>query len=246
MVHELQYYFLHRTFKLNAEAASGSSGRLELRELLGDKFKGAVFSKIVIDFGCGNGEDVEQVGQWGAKLALGIEIREELVKKNLLRVTDKNCNFVTTLPSEIKNCADIVYSVDAFEHFDRPEVILQQMKECLRPGGEAYICFGPPWYHPRGGHLFSVFPWAHLLLSEKALLHWRNQYFNDGATKFNEVSGGLNQMSISRFKKIVDDSGFITEELRCIPIRGMKLLHFLFGKEFTTAFITARLRKPCT
>ena len=36
--------------------------------------------------------------------------------------------------------------------------------------------FGPPWYHPLGGHIFSVFPWAHLVFSEKVLLRWRKKF----------------------------------------------------------------------
>lgn len=74
------------------------------------------------------------------------------------------------------------------------------MSALLEPKGEVIASFGPTWYHPLGGHLFSVFPWAHLLFSEKALLRWRSDFKTDGATHFGEVAGGLNQMTVDRFE----------------------------------------------
>jgi hypothetical protein len=54
-----------------------------------------------------------------------------------------------------------------------------------------------------GGHLFSVFPWAHLIFSEQALIRWRSDFKSDGATRFSEVAGGLNQMTIRRFERLI-------------------------------------------
>jgi ubiquinone/menaquinone biosynthesis C-methylase UbiE len=53
-----------------------------------------------------------------------------------------------------------------FEHFTEPKLALDAMYRLLRPGGTLVASFGPTWYHPLGGHLFSVFPWAHLIFSE--------------------------------------------------------------------------------
>ena len=64
---------------------------------------------------------------------------------------------------------DAIVSIDAFEHFSNPASALKTMHAMLNPGGRVYVSFGPTWYHPLGGHLFSVFPWAHLLFSETAL-----------------------------------------------------------------------------
>ena len=77
------------------------------------------------------------------------------------------------------------------------------MDQHLQPGGEVLVSFGPTWYHPLGGHLFSVFPWAHLIFSEKALISWRSAFKTDGATRFSEVAGGLNQMTIAKFEALV-------------------------------------------
>ncbi len=110
------------------------------------------------------------------------------------------------------------------------------------------ISFGPTWYHPLGGHLFSVFPWAHLLFSERALLRWRSGFRSDGATRFREVEGGLNQMTIRRFEKIVEMSPFRFVEFEAVPIRKLRLFHNRLTREFTSAIVRCRLAKrsnPC-
>ena len=76
------------------------------------------------------------------------------------------------------------------------------MFDLLKPGGLLIASFGPTWYHPLGGHLVSVFPWAHLIFSETALMGWRSGIRADGAKRFHEVEGGLNQMTIRRFEQL--------------------------------------------
>ncbi len=71
------------------------------------------------------------------------------------------------------------------------------MASLLKPSGFALVEFGYTWFHPYGGHLFSVFPWAHLIFTEKSLIRWRSDFKTDGATRFQEVAGGLNQMTIA-------------------------------------------------
>jgi len=75
--------------------------------------------------------------------------------------------------SERVAAAGLAISLDSFEHYEDPAGILQTMHRILKPGGVVLAAFGPPWFHPYGGHLFSVFPWAHLLFSEHAMVTWR-------------------------------------------------------------------------
>src|SRR5262249_6321332 len=70
-----------------------------------------------------------------------------------------------------------------------PAAILLTMFDLLKPGGVLVASFGPTWYHPLGGHLVSVFPWAHLIFSENALMRWRSSIRSDGAKRFHEVEG---------------------------------------------------------
>jgi SAM-dependent methyltransferase len=133
-------------------------------------------------------------------------------------------------------------SLDAFEHFDDPAQILKIMRGLLKPDGRVIAMFGPTWYHPLGGHQFSVFPWSHLLFTEKALIRWRSDFKRDNATRFNEVEGGLNQMSISRFERIVAASDFEFESLEAVPIRKLRRFHNRLTREFFSAIVRCRLK----
>ncbi|MBC7428796.1 MAG: methyltransferase domain-containing protein [Bacteriovorax sp.] len=243
MLTNIQFSFLKTFYHLDTNAPA-SENRLSLDKIFVDNFPQKVFGKFVVDFGCGLGGDTKTMAEWGAKLSLGLEIREELVKTNSENIKLSNCVFATTLSAEFKQKADLIISIDAFEHFSHPADMLKIMYDCLHPGGEAFISFGPTWYHPFGGHLFAVFPWAHLIFTEKALLRWRNQFYNDGATKFNEVAGGLNQLSIAEFVELFNKSGFVIQDLNCKPIRGQRWLQKILGREFTTSMVLVRLKKP--
>jgi hypothetical protein len=118
------------------------------------------------------------------------------------------------------------------------------MYSLLKPGGFVRVSFGPTWYHPYGGHLFSVFPWAHLIFSEEALIRWRAHFRQDGARRFHEVSGGLNGMTIGRFERLVRKSGFRLESLETVPISKIRALHNRLTREFTTAIVRCKLVKP--
>jgi SAM-dependent methyltransferase len=144
-------------------------------------------------------------------------------------------------PSDL---ADVIVALDSFEHFEDTGAVLAQMYSLLKSGGRVIASFGPTWYHPLGGHLFSVFPWAHLLFSERALIRWRSDIRSDGATRFGEVAGGLNQMTIRRFERLVGASDFRLERLETVPIRKLKWFHSPLTREFTTAIVRVQLVKP--
>ena len=117
------------------------------------------------------------------------------------------------------------------------------MNTLLQPPGEVLVSFGPTWYHPLGGHLFSVFPWAHLIFSEKALIRWRSDFKQDGATRFSEVAGGLNQMTITKFEELIARSPLRLASIELVPIRRLRGLHNRLTREFTTAILRCRLVK---
>jgi SAM-dependent methyltransferase len=196
----------------------------------------------VIDFGCGSGMEAIAMVKGGASRVIGIEIREDLIAraKELASehgVADR-CRFL----KETDERADTIISLDSFEHFSDPAAELERMSTLVQPQGEVRISFGWPWYHPYGGHLFSVFPWAHLLFSEELLIEWRSQAKSDGASRFQEVEGGLNQMSIARFENLVAPSPFDRAQFNLVPIRAFRWLHNQYTCECTTALVQARLQ----
>lgn len=218
-------------------------GKSKLKVLMGENFFASIAGKDVIDFGCGEGSDAIEMAAKGARRVLGIDIREDVLEtarqKALEAGVQDTCSFATAT----KDLSDVVVSVDAFEHFGDPAEILRIMDTLLRPNGQVLFSFGPTWYHPLGGHLFSVFPWAHLVFSEKALIAWRSTFKTDGATRFCEVAGGLNQMTIAKFEDFIARSPFKLSTLELVPIRKLGGMHNRLTREFTTAIVRGCLVK---
>ena len=242
----LQYYFLTKIAPSEPPTMNGSAyaGESKLRISLGDKLLDLIHEKTVIDFGCGEGDQCLELARYGARKVIGIDIRNDLLERAARKAAaaglDDRCDFRTCTDTE----ADLIISLDSFEHFEDPAAVLNSMYELLKPGGLVVISFGPTWYHPLGGHLFSVFPWAHLIFSEPALIRWRSRIRHDGATRFGEVEGGLNQMTIARFEKLARNSRLRLEMLETVPIRKLRHLHSRITREFTTAVVRAKLARP--
>lgn len=216
------------------------AGRSKIEVLLGQNIWKEITGKTVIDFGCGSGVDTIELAQRGACHVYGIDINERclaMARERAAAAECKNVTFATTPPQP----ADVIVSLDAFEHFDDPSAILAIMARMLKPGGCVLAAFGPTWYHPLGGHLFSVFPWAHLLFSEAALCRWRSHLRSDGAQHFSEVEGGLNQMTIRRFEQLVECSPLRFDSLETVPIRRARTLHCQPTRELFTAVVRCKL-----
>ncbi len=245
MLTNVQYRILKRISPGAPGSCSGSAyeGRSKLAVQLGDEIFTRIAGKVVIDFGCGEGADAVEMAERGARRVIGIDNREEVLQaarqKALRAGVQDTCLFVTAT----KELADIVVSVDSFEHFADPAEILRIMNALLQPAGEALVSFGPTWYHPLGGHLFSVFPWAHLIFGEEALIRWRSDFKTDGATRFSEVAGGLNQMTVAKFEESIAASPLKFASLELVPIKKLRHFHNRLTREFTTAMVRCRLVK---
>lgn len=246
-------YSLLRSLGVHATApdyqnAASYDGKSKLEVLFGNEVWNEVAGKIVIDYGCGHGAQAIEMAQHGAKKVIGIDTwdkalskaKESAIKAGVTQI----CEFTGTDKDPLSDAlpkADVIFSLDAFEHYNNPERILEHMRTLLKPGGRVIICFGPPWLHPYGGHLFSIFPWSHLLFTEKAQIRWRADFKNDGATRFNEVDGGLNQMTIRQFRQLIAKSDFKMEKFAPVPIRKLRWLSNPLTREFTTSVVRCTL-----
>lgn len=238
-------YRLLRRISIDGETGycdgSAYDGVSKIETLLGKRIWEDTRDKVVIDFGCGDGEDAVEIAKRTARKVIGVDIRERALANARARaaahgVADR-CHFATTTEEK----GDLILSLDAFEHFDDPAQILRIMRRLLKDDGCIVAAFGPTWYHPLGGHLFSVFPWAHLIFTEKSLIRWRSDFKTDGATRFCEAEGGLNQMTIRRFETIVAASDFKFAEFEPVPIRKLQPLANRLTREFTTAIVRCKL-----
>jgi SAM-dependent methyltransferase len=245
MLTSLQYRILKTISPGEPDSCSGSAyiGKSKLAILLGPDFLQTIRGKRVIDFGCGEGAEAIEMALNGAGKVVGIDIRENLLDIARQNARAAGVENICSFDLSTQEPADVIVSLDSFEHFADPAQVLSIIASLLKPHGEVIASFGPTWYHPLGGHLFSVFPWAHLMFSEKALIRWRADFKTDGATRFGEVAGGLNQMTIRRFERLIADSPFQLSELDLVPIRKLKPVHNRLTREFTTALVRCRMVK---
>lgn len=228
--------------KVGLATAPAYENKSKLQTLMGESFSGDIRGKVVIDFGCGIGLEAIEMVQLGAARVIGVDIQEKVLAVARDRAAELQLTSVCHFTQRPDEQADIIVALDSFEHFAEPAQILRTMHEILKPGGRILASFGPTWYHPYGGHLFSVFPWAHLVFSEKVFMKWRAGFKTDGATRFNEVDGGLNLMTIGRFERLIADSPFEFEEFECVPIRSLRRFANSLSREFTTSIVRCKLK----
>jgi len=245
MLTNIQYRILKRISPAGRDTLCGfaSEPKAKLAVQMGTTFFDKIAGKVLIDFGCGGGAGAVEMAKNGAKRVIGIDIRENVLQEARQKALVAGVHSICDFASSTSELADIIVSVDAFEHFADPAGVLCLMNSLLRPSGELLVSFGPTWYHPFGGHLFSIFPWAHLIFDEKALVRWRSAFKADGATRFSEVAGGLNQMTISKFEKLVANSPFEVLSIELVPIKNLRRFHNRLTREFTTSVVRCRLVK---
>ncbi len=213
----------------------------KLECLLGANIWNEIQNKAVVDFGCGEGYEVVELAQHGARQVIGVEpwpkwiasARQRIVNE---RVADR-CEIVERWDGS-RSKVDVIISLDSFEHYEDPAAILELMYSMLNPGGFVLVAFGPPWFHPYGGHLFSVFPWAHLVFSERAMVTWRTG-LPGKEPRTSLLDAGINQMTVSRFERLVERSPFRFRSFEAVPIRRKRWPSW--SREFTTSIVRCRL-----
>jgi SAM-dependent methyltransferase len=221
------------------DIATAYIGRSKLEVLLGAGIWDQTRDKDVLDFGCGPGAEAVEIAEHGARHVIGIDLRQKWLDLGIEHAAARGVADRCTFAREWREPVDLIVSLDSFEHFADPSAVLEHMHGLLRPGGKVLAAFGPTWYHPLGGHIYSVFPFSHLVFSERALVRWRSLHKTDGATTIAE--SGLNKMTISRFIKLVDASPLRFASFELLPIRPLRLIANRLTREFTTAAVRCTL-----
>ncbi len=223
--------------------ADQSTSRVE--DLLGPSVWDDLKDKVVLDYGCESGIDAVEIARHGARRVIGVDTNEHAVGMAAERAEraglGERCVFTTEADESFSGSVDVILSIDAFEHFADPHAVLRTMRRLLKVDGYVMAVFGPIWYHPLGGHAFSIFPWVHLVFTEKALLRWHRDWSKQDASRFGEIRGGLKQMTIKRFLKIINESEIQFETFEAVPIRRLRPLANRLTREFTTAVIKCKL-----
>lgn len=218
-----------------SEVATAYIGRSKLEVLLGPRIWDQTRDKVVLDFGCGPGSEAIEIAEHGARHVIGVDVRQKWIDLALEHAAERGVDDKCTFVTEWREPVDLIVSLDSFEHFSDPAGVLRHMRTLLRPDGKVLAAFGPTWYHPLGGHIYSVFPFSHLLFSERALVRWRSLHKTDGATTIAE--SGLNKMTIRHFIRLVEASPLRFASFELLPIRPLRWIANRVTREFTTAAV---------
>jgi SAM-dependent methyltransferase len=171
--------------------------------------------KSVVDVGCGLGPTCIYAASAGARRVVGVDIiqrnldyAEDKIKRDFPSIASK-VSFVCTegnLQELGSQKFDVVVSHDAFEHYSDPERMATKLVGLLNDSGLLIITFGPPWKSPYGGHIdfMTKMPWAHLLFPERVIMAERRRLLpGENPQKFEDAIGGLNKMTVKRFRHIM-------------------------------------------
>lgn len=214
-------------------------GRSKLEVLMGPTVWDEIAGRTVLDFGSGLGLEAVEMAQRGAAHVVGLEIRDRWLRLARERADAAGVADRCVFEKEWQQPVDVILSLDSFEHFADPAAILRTMRTLLKPDGRVLVSFGPPWRHPLGGHVYSIFPFSHLVFPETALVKWRSTFKTDGARTI--LESGLNKMTVRRFERLIAESPFRFETLEVVPIRKLRPIANRLTREFTTSVVRCRL-----
>lgn len=178
----------------------------------------------VVDFGCGRGyQAIALAREFGCRV-IGLDTNRETLAKARMQPGAELVEFVDHIqPGEL---FDVVISQNAMEHFSDPAHILQVMKSLIKPNGQILITFGPPWFAPFGHHMhfFCKIPWLQFWFRESAVMAVRSRYIKDGAKRYEDVTSGLNKMSLRKFERLVRESGLRIAMRRYTAVKQLNVL----------------------
>ncbi len=215
------------------------AGRSKIDVLLGPQVWDHVAGRTVLDFGCGPGVEAVEIAGRGAARVIGIDVRSTWLQMAAARAQAAGVGDRCTFTARWDEPVDLILCIDCFEHFADPAAVLRQMRRLLKPGARVLVSFGPPWGHPLGGHLYSVFPFSHLVFPDAALVRWRSTFKTDGARTI--LESGLNKMTVGRFERLIAESPLRAEHLEVVPIRKLRPFANRLTREFTTSVVRCQL-----
>src|SRR5687768_13693736 len=181
---------------VGAAEQHGAALRL-LREAV-PQLSALVRGRRVADIGCGQGHEAIALAVEEGAIVWGIDLNpvwlaQGRTEARAAGLREGQAQFVSTIPDSLWGTCDVVISQNSFEHFSDPAAVLATMRRLLSPTGTLILTFGPPWFSPFGAHMnfFCPLPWVHLYVPERSVLNVRRAYRSDGATRYEDVEGGL-------------------------------------------------------
>jgi SAM-dependent methyltransferase len=193
-------------------------------------FTGLIGGKDILDYGCGEGFQSVAMAKCGARRVVGVEIngayRERASRLAAYIGVGDRVQFAERCDESAKAKFDVVLSHNSMEHFRKPEKALDEMSAALKPNGKLLVAFEPPWFAPYGSHMhfFTRVPWVNILFCERTVMNVRKHFINDGASRYEDVEGGLNRMTVASFERLVARSGLQVAYRRYTCVKGFNFL----------------------
>jgi len=236
------------------EAECTVDSALNLLKRVYPNFSTLVHGKRVADFGSGMGYQSVALALQHDCSVVGIDsnprgIMTATERAKAHNVPSQKLSFVGGISQEMLGRFDVVISQNSFEHFDRPEHVLNEMGSLINRSGIILLTFGPPWLAPYGSHMqfFCKVPWLNLLFSEKTVMKVRSHFKSDGATRYEDVESGLNKMTVSKFESIVSSCNLKVTHRNYECVKGMNGLSNLpLLREFFINNVTVILSKAAS
>jgi ubiquinone/menaquinone biosynthesis C-methylase UbiE len=223
----------YRQTEEEIDAASGTA-RAAIRrddfETLRSRFGSAfdVAGKRVLEVGCGEGDLAICMAEAQAQVtALDIDgARIKTAESKRLTIQGQARTGVKFVEADFLRFQsdapfDRIVALESFEHIPAPERFLARMRTLLAPEGKILSIWGPTWLSPFGAHMTELtkVPWVHLLFPEPVVLAVRRAKYRptDVATRYENVRGGLNRMTVARFRECVAEAGLKLERFEINP-----------------------------
>ena len=206
--------------------------------------------KTILDYGCGPGWQAVAMYQQGARQVVGIDIDDRWLSHGRTLAQQESIqqgvHFCRQVPEEFLGKFDLVISLSSFEHFRDPGSELTAMRAAVAPGGRVVISFAEPWLSHNGSHMgfFTRLPWVNVFFSENTIMRVRSRFRDDGATRLEDVTGGLNKMTLAKFARLIEQSGMALANLKFYPTRGLPVVARIpLLREFLVSSAACTLRK---
>ena len=223
----------YRLTEEQIDAASGTAKATvrrddfeKLRRRFGSAFD--IADKRVLEVGCGEGDLAICMAEAQAQVTAldidGARIKTAESKRLTAQAEGRaGAKFVEAdfLRFESDVSFDRIVALESFEHIAAPERFLAKMRTLLAPEGKILSVWGPTWLSPFGAHMAELtkVPWVHLLFPEPVVLAVRRAKYRptDLATRYENMRGGLNRMTIARFRECVAEAGLKLERFEINP-----------------------------
>jgi len=113
---------------------------------------------------------------------------------------------------------DVVFSYNTFEHLQDPHTALEEIVRILKPGGAAFLSFGPLFWSPWGLHAFETLfvPYPQVLFSEDVVKEALGVLGIRDLGRERDALQPLNGWRSSDFERLWRDSGCRVEYLERI------------------------------